>query len=440
MISVRHASTRTFNGCLPNAALLLRRKASLTSSISRGVRKAADALKNAEKQRIKQGTLYPWEGGKYENKGWQTPEHIRKQRLEADEQKSRLEWLSTEEKPQVDEVEIMARSKRREKARRAGILFDAPAAIPYTHATSEFIYGTFPILCALKAKRRDLRKLYVWCGEDGDMPETGDENVTRIVRMAHFDHVEIVRVAGSWGPMLDRMRALSWHGKMHRSAKVGLMLEAGPLPQPVVRGLQFQATARSDFRVPIAMRDGKEEFQWISNFKSRNRYPFLVWLDRITDVGNMGAILRSACYFGVDAVVVPGHGTASLNGATITASAGAGEFIPVLSTYNELQFVEESKKNGWKFYATAVQGESRQIMGLQNNHLDTALSEHPCVLMMGNEALGLRPFLAKAADHVISVEGAKHVANDSVDSLNVSVAAALMIQRFVGNHVSATIR
>ena len=48
----------------------------------------------------------------------------------------------------------------------------------------------------------------------------------------------------------------------------------------------------------------------------------LLFLDQVQDAGNLGACLRAAAAFGVDAVVVPARRSAPMSGAVIRASAG----------------------------------------------------------------------------------------------------------------------
>ena len=60
----------------------------------------------------------------------------------------------------------------------------------------------------------------------------------------------------------------------------------------------------------------------------------LLALDGVTDPGNLGACLRSAATFGVDGVIVPKHGSASVNAAVHKRSAGAAASLPVLTVTN----------------------------------------------------------------------------------------------------------
>jgi 21S rRNA (GM2251-2'-O)-methyltransferase len=107
-----------------------------------------------------------------------------------------------------------------------------------------------------------------------------------------------------------------------------------------------------------------------------------------------------------------------------------------LKVRNDYDFVKRSQNNGWKFFAAvAPESKSARRVGLgaiQLKEAGDALTKSPCVLMLGGEGDGLRPRLQKAADGMVGIEGAGCLKSSSgLDSLNVSVAAALLMQIFV---------
>ncbi|MBO7541360.1 MAG: 23S rRNA (guanosine(2251)-2'-O)-methyltransferase RlmB, partial [Bacteroidales bacterium] len=61
----------------------------------------------------------------------------------------------------------------------------------------------------------------------------------------------------------------------------------------------------------------------------QGRTPMLLMLDRVTDVRNLGAIARTAECTGVDAIIIPAHGSAQINEDAIKTSSGALLRIPV---------------------------------------------------------------------------------------------------------------
>ena len=164
------------------------------------------------------------------------------------------------------------------------------------------------------------------------------------------------------------------------------------------------------------------------------RQPFVLMLDGILDPGNLGGIIRSAWFLGVDAVVLSTH-NAPLGPVALKASSGAAESMPLLSVHSTGAFLETSKKNGWEVYAAVAPPSPDRPSRLEQDHfylsrLSKALLRSPCVLMLGGEGTGLKFDLVKKADFGISIEGQRGGQGD-VDSLNVSVAAGLLSEAFI---------
>lgn len=441
------------------------RNASLTGAISGGVRKAAAALKSAEKRRLRDGQLGFWEVKDPEKRA-QAQDNVRQQRQQKFERKKDLEWLSSDTtlatEPEAvpkytigrsqdwsskaelrgsNEVLRRVRSAQTTTALAKGMLVEAPKAMPYSKAASEFIYGTFAVLAALQAKKRKFYKLYIWCGEDGSLSDN-DVKTTEVVREAKAAKVRIIRVAGSWDKLLDRMSDKRPHN--------GLVLEAAAIPKLSAKYLDKVESIKSPLVVKLnhmscsekedpGLSVGADTIELPLDLRKGRRFPFLLWLDKVTDTGNMGAIFRSAYFLGVDAIILPRHGTAPLTAVTIKNSAGAAEHVPVLNIDNELSFMERSQENGWLFVASgSATSESTLAHSMQKATVEQrpnqVLKHHPLVLMMGNEGEGLRPFLQKQADFTVSIAGAR--SDGLIDSLNVSVAAALLAQRFLAPYIS----
>lgn len=157
------------------------------------------------------------------------------------------------------------------------------------------------------------------------------------------------------------------------------------------------------------------------------------------DPGNLGAILRTAYFLGVDAVAISTHQSAPLTPVALKASAGASENITLFSVSKAEGFLEESSKNGWQIYAAVAppSGTSaRKGHFLSTSTLNAPLDKSPAVLMLGGEGEGLRYRLQKQAHHYIGIGGAR-AGLGGVDSLNVSVAAALLTDAFLRPYTAA---
>ncbi|MFA5419127.1 MAG: 23S rRNA (guanosine(2251)-2'-O)-methyltransferase RlmB [Bacteroidales bacterium] len=141
--------------------------------------------------------------------------------------------------------------------------------------------------------------------------------------------------------------------------------------------------------------------------------PFLIVLDKITDVRNFGAILRTASCTGVHAVVIPSKGSALLNSDTVKSSAGAIYTLPICRSDNLKDTLDYLKNSGLKILAATEKGE--------NVYYDEKLTG-PVALIMGSEGEGVSPEYIKRSDIQVKIPMV-----GTIDSLNVSVAAGVML-------------
>ena len=139
---------------------------------------------------------------------------------------------------------------------------------------------------------------------------------------------------------------------------------------------------------------------------------FLV-LDGVTDPGNLGACIRSAATLGVDAVLAPKDGSASLNAAAVKRSSGGVDVVPFIQVTNLARTLEQLKKAGIWIVGTEL-GASQSIG-------DIDFDEH-IALVMGSEGSGIRPNTAKHCDFLVSIPMV-----DSSLGFNVSVATGICL-------------
>jgi len=140
---------------------------------------------------------------------------------------------------------------------------------------------------------------------------------------------------------------------------------------------------------------------------------FLVMLDGLTDVGNIGAIVRSAYALGAEGIIATG--VKQLNLSAITrSSSGALLDMPFTIEPNILDTCNELGQVGFQLYGAAMDGAPVQEMTFAPKR----------VLVMGSEGKGLSKKALGKLDKKVSIE-MKH----DFDSLNVSAAAAILIHR-----------
>ena len=139
----------------------------------------------------------------------------------------------------------------------------------------------------------------------------------------------------------------------------------------------------------------------------------ILLLDHITDVRNLGAIARTAECTGVDAIIIPAHGSAQINEDSIKTSSGALLRIPVCREDNLKTVINYAKQSGLQVCAATEKG-SRPY-----TEVDFTL---PTLLIMGAEETGISNDLLKISD-----VRAKLPIVGEVQSLNVSVAAGVFM-------------
>jgi 23S rRNA (guanosine2251-2'-O)-methyltransferase len=143
------------------------------------------------------------------------------------------------------------------------------------------------------------------------------------------------------------------------------------------------------------------------------RNPFILILDKITDVRNIGAIARSAECAGVDAIVLPLKGGAQLNDDAVKSSCGALLKVPVCRHSNLVEVINFLKDSGIELIAVYEKA--------KHTYYDKDFTQ-PVAIIMGNEYEGIAwDYLRECNDSIkIPMVG-------TIDSLNVSVATGIVL-------------
>ncbi len=143
-------------------------------------------------------------------------------------------------------------------------------------------------------------------------------------------------------------------------------------------------------------------------------------LDGVQDPGNVGTVLRTAAWFGVDAVLA-GPGTADLfNPKVVRASMGGLWDVRLARTQDLWAWLGEAQARGFTRYGADLDGTS----------LADWQPQRPSVLVLGSEAHGLQPAVHAALDECLTIPSAAN--RCGVESLNVGVAGGILMSRWVG--------
>ncbi|MEE3412697.1 MAG: 23S rRNA (guanosine(2251)-2'-O)-methyltransferase RlmB [Bacteroidales bacterium] len=145
--------------------------------------------------------------------------------------------------------------------------------------------------------------------------------------------------------------------------------------------------------------------------------PFILILDHITDVRNLGAIARTAECAGVTCLIVPDEGSAAINEDAVKTSAGALLRLPVCRVKNIKTTLNYLKQSGIKIFAATEK--ATNVYTKENYNL-------PCAIVMGAEDKGISKDALKLSDALITIP-----IKGNIESLNVSVAAGVIIYEVV---------
>ncbi|WP_457679880.1 23S rRNA (guanosine(2251)-2'-O)-methyltransferase RlmB [Thermovibrio sp.] len=139
---------------------------------------------------------------------------------------------------------------------------------------------------------------------------------------------------------------------------------------------------------------------------------YLLFLDRVEDPHNLGAIFRSSDAFKVSGIVIPKDRSATITETVVKASTGAVFYVPfsiVNSFSNALREFKEA--GGWLFGLEAG-----------GKPLSKVSFPFPLGLVAGSEGRGLSRSTLKQVDQLVEIEMGGHV-----NSLNVSNAVAISL-------------
>src|SRR5215207_1567175 len=222
------------------------------------------------------------------------------------------------------------------------------------------LYGWHPVVEALRNPRRRLRRLLV--------TENAADRLTETVGTL------------SIAPELVRPYAISRLVEPD-AVHQGLYLEADPLPSPTLETL-------TDTGLVLA-------------------------LDQITDPHNVGAIVRTAAAFGVEAIITTARHSPSATGVLAKSASGGLEHVPFMVVRNLADALIALGERGFQRIGLDSTGDA---------NLDELPLRLPVVLVLGSEGKGLRQRTRDCCDAIgrLDMPGA-------IKSLNVSNAAAISL-------------
>ncbi|XP_013007780.2 rRNA methyltransferase 1, mitochondrial isoform X1 [Cavia porcellus] len=245
----------------------------------------------------------------------------------------------------------------------------------------ELLFGLSPCLLALRAARRRVARLLLQAGRAGLQGERAE-----LLRVAEARDIPVLR------PRRQKLDALC-HYQVHQ----GVCMEVTPLrPRPY--------TEAGDV--------------------SPNDDPQQLWLvlEGLQDPRNLGAVLRTAHFLGVDKIITSRRNSCPLTPVVSKASAGAMEVMDVFCSDDLAGFLQAKARQGW-LVAGTVGSVVSQASEIPITSCLEFLWDRPTLLVLGNEGSGLSQEVQAACRLLLSVLPGRQLP-PGLESLNVSVAAA----------------
>ncbi len=155
---------------------------------------------------------------------------------------------------------------------------------------------------------------------------------------------------------------------------------------------------------------------WLNRDLDKKGNNLVLILDKISDVGNFGALIRTAAAVGVSAIFVSEHEQAPVNATVFKTSAGTAIKVKIIRDLNLNRVIEDLQKNDFWVYGIDMDDEREYPAGNiweQNFSGNTAI-------VLGSEGKGISEKILEKCDFITPIP-----MENGVESLNVSVAGAV---------------
>ena len=155
----------------------------------------------------------------------------------------------------------------------------------------------------------------------------------------------------------------------------------------------------------------------IEEAKTKNEDPFIIILDGIEDVHNLGSIIRTAETAGVHGIVIPKRRAAAVNSTVNKVSAGATQYMKIARVNNINETIKYLKEQGLWICGTDVEGK---------NYYNEQDLKGPIAIVIGNEGSGMSRLVKENCDFLVKIP-----MKGKIQSLNASVSAGIVIYEVV---------
>ncbi len=177
-----------------------------------------------------------------------------------------------------------------------------------------------------------------------------------------------------------------------KDTEVAKAADAAGVPAKKVPRARIEDLARGAAHQGVAARVGPYPYSDLGEILAADD-PLITVLDGVTDPRNLGAVLRAADGVGASGVVIPKDRAVGVTAAAVKASAGASEHVPVVRETNLRRAIDRMKEAGVWVYAAEVGGTTYTELDLSG----------PVALVLGSEGRGVRRLVREGCDGALSI-------------------------------------
>ena len=141
----------------------------------------------------------------------------------------------------------------------------------------------------------------------------------------------------------------------------------------------------------------------------------VIILDHLQDPLNIGRIMEAAQLFGFDSLILSEH-SADIYNEKCLANCKGGIYKLNIVHRDLINEIEVLKNKGYRVYATGLRNNTRELHEVE--------AEEKMAIILGNEGSGVSKEIMDAADEIMKIDMC------NIDSLNVGMAAAIIMYRF----------
>jgi len=240
-----------------------------------------------------------------------------------------------------------------------------------------WLYGKHPVFLALQKKRREIFEILATKNSIDDL----EKFLTQSNLISLKIKIKIVEP--------DYIQSIIGRDHIHQ----GLALNCSSIP------MKSQNNLLDDLQKIIS---------------AEKKLPPLLIMDQLRDPHNVGAIIRSACAFGVRKIIFPEHNFPKESAVMNKSSSGMIENVDLFLVVNLSNLMVKLKELG--YWCVGLAGEG--------THMIEEIKEYKNIaLIIGSEGDGIRGLVKKNCDLLVKIK-----TESDVESLNASVAASIALR------------